>query len=325
MELHSTGSSKGEFIDFSWSTLNGLINGNADFDSTEIAMEGIYYLTILNTSNGCSAIDSIEIVALENDMHDLTAELTSPSCPGSENGKIVLSEVLGGNPPFLYALNEGIFSAAQVFTELSEGEYIISVKDQDGCLLISSVILEPEDLFEIDLGPDLNVPSGESITIALNTNLNSEAIESIVWYPEELTSCMDCKEIELIISQDTTISVNVVDTNGCANSTFINIQVLISDNYYIPNIFSPNQDGVNDYFQVYSAGAIKEIKQMIIFDKRGFPYFHGKSITPNEASEGWDGKKAGHKAGQGVYIYYIELELKTGEIIWESGDITLLR
>lgn len=325
MELHSNGSSTGEQFMYQWSSSNGMIISDSSSDSVEIGKEGMYYLTIRDTSNECISTDSIEIIERINDMHDLTAALSPPACSEADNGQIFLSEVLGGTPPFVYALDEGPFISDQLFTGLSAGEYIISIKDQDGCLLASSVVLEALDLFLVDLGPDLEVLFGESITLNVTTTLADGAIDSILWEPGNLTSCSICDEIELIISSDTSITVQVIDTNHCVNSADIIIGVLNSMDYYIPNIFSPNQDGVNDYFYVQTNGAIKSIEQMIIFDKRAIPYFEAYNIPANNELDGWDGRWESKKAAAGVYIYFIKLKLHTGEIIMESGDITLIR
>jgi gliding motility-associated-like protein len=95
----------------------------------------------------------------------------------------------------------------------------------------------------------------------------------------------------------------------------------------IPNIFSPNNDAINDYFTFYSGQAdqISEIRTMQIFDRWGDLVFIANHIAINEDKEGWDGKMKSKTPMAGVYAYYGEVLLLSGETIKVVGDVTLIR
>ena len=83
---------------------------------------------------------------------------------------------------------------------------------------------------------------------------------------------------------------------------------------FIPNVFSPNQDGINDIFEIVYTG--KETFQLEIFDRWGTTYY--ESLSPDDM---WGGASpAGNAANEGVYYY----TLKIGEQTY-TGNLTLVR
>ena len=108
--------------------------------------------------------------------------------------------------------------------------------------------------------------------------------------------------------------------NDCATTE--NIEVNKDCYTDIPNAFSPNGDGVNDYFyprQLLSKGVVGF--SMTIFDRWGQKIFE----TTNTNGRGWDGKFNGKDQPEGVYIYQINAILKNGRPENYSGNVTLVR
>lgn len=94
-------------------------------------------------------------------------------------------------------------------------------------------------------------------------------------------------------------------------------------NYYIPNAFSPNGDGVNDLFQAFATCAFSNY-ELQIFDRWG-EMLHRTQIT----EDGWDGTSGGRLVPQGVYMYALKYswEIYPGVIRDEikTGSITVVR
>ncbi len=94
--------------------------------------------------------------------------------------------------------------------------------------------------------------------------------------------------------------------------------------YYIPNAFSPNQDGFNDVFlPLFSSSCAVNTYKLKIFNRWGALVF--ESDNPQN---GWNGKYSGEDAPQGVYMYtitYIEPGDATPEPLALSGSLVLLR
>ena len=113
--------------------------------------------------------------------------------------------------------------------------------------------------------------------------------------------------------------------NSCGNvNSLIEADLFICRNFYVPNAFSPNFDGINDRWGPISETAIVKISQMSIFNRWGDVVFSTKNIEPKEQYY-WDGTFNGKSAEIGVYAYFIELELLSGEVVTVKGDVTLVR
>ncbi|TAL60295.1 MAG: T9SS type B sorting domain-containing protein [Bacteroidetes bacterium] len=89
---------------------------------------------------------------------------------------------------------------------------------------------------------------------------------------------------------------------------------------YVPNAFTPNDDGLNDVF-IPVIGFIEAADySLMIFDRTGTPVF--ESINP---AEGWDGKKKGHRCQAGVYMYLVKCKASNGDDSKISGTVSLFR
>jgi gliding motility-associated-like protein len=92
---------------------------------------------------------------------------------------------------------------------------------------------------------------------------------------------------------------------------------------FIPNVFSPNQDGINDIFYLQANPEITDINTFRVFDRWGNMVFQSGTI-PSQ----WDGKFDGTPMNPGVYIYRIEVSYFDQAVERKGilhGDITLIR
>ena len=106
---------------------------------------------------------------------------------------------------------------------------------------------------------------------------------------------------------------------GCENvdATPVTGTTLL-DGVYIPNVFTPNGDAVNDQFKIY--GYIVKNAHMMIFDQWG-----GKLFESEDQNRGWDGLYKGKAQPSGVYMYVVRLQLIDGSIVEKKGIINLIR
>ncbi|MCB0562603.1 MAG: gliding motility-associated C-terminal domain-containing protein, partial [Phaeodactylibacter sp.] len=94
---------------------------------------------------------------------------------------------------------------------------------------------------------------------------------------------------------------------------------------FIPNAFSPNDDGINDYFAVYAGANVKMVRSFKVFDRWGGAVFAVENFEPNDLQYRWDGSYRGEKVNPGVYIYFAEIELADGRIETKSGEVMVLK
>lgn len=164
----------------------------------------------------------------------------------------------------------------------------------------------------IDLGPDsvlcLDAPA---ITVADLHNAGDPAIQWL-WNTGATTPSIQ-------ISAPGTYSLTA-SQGDCAATETIDVN---KDCYTdIPNVFTPNGDGVNDYFfprQLLSKGVVAF--SMTVFDRWGQKVFE----TENSNGRGWDGKFNDKAQPMGVYIYQMTVSLKNGRTEHLNGNVTLVR
>ncbi|MCB9447969.1 MAG: PKD domain-containing protein [Flavobacteriales bacterium] len=106
---------------------------------------------------------------------------------------------------------------------------------------------------------------------------------------------------------------------GCVDTIYKDVEVTPVSSIYVPNAFSPNGDGINDYFRVEYEGFC-EI-QMFIFDR------WGNEIYRTNSFDGWNGKANGGDkiAQEDVYVWVVKARDCQGELWKRIGHVTLIR
>jgi gliding motility-associated-like protein len=124
------------------------------------------------------------------------------------------------------------------------------------------------------------------------------------------------------VSQGNTYIVTVTDENDCVGIDSILVRDVCPTFVFIPNVFSPNFDGVNDYFEVQGRNVISQ--KMSIYDRWGGLIFYSNDINAS-----WNGTYKNQTLADGIYVYLIEVEGYDykGDVYNEllKGDVTILR
>jgi len=109
------------------------------------------------------------------------------------------------------------------------------------------------------------------------------------------------------------VEVVITDINGCSSQIQYGTYVIEPADLFIPNVFTPNEDGVGDRYQILYAGT--ETVALTIFDRWGKTLFRTTSLE-----ESWDGNYRGERVPEGIYFF----QLTVGET-HQEGTITLMR
>lgn len=116
----------------------------------------------------------------------------------------------------------------------------------------------------------------------------------------------------------TTAYVIFYTENGCTVTDTVLITVNIVEGIGVPNAFSPNGDGVNDVLSVLGQGIVK--MNFIVYNRYGQKVFESSDQT-----QGWDGTFEGKKINGGVFAWYLEYTLISGQNGTLKGNVTLMR
>lgn len=296
---------------YSWS------NTSTNEDLTGV--NGGTYTVTVTDANGCTTT-AFGTVGEEQALSiavNLDADVT---CAAGADGTISAA-VVGGVPPYQYSLNGGAYQIDSFFTGLVTGTYFIIAKDSKGCEISSSTVTLSE-LSSLDLSyEDLEITQGESGQLVADLFPTDAVLTDISWSPADGLSCTNCLEPIANPADTTEYTVTIVDENGCSVTTTVTVYVNDDFRAFIPNIFTPNGDGQNDFFSFYTFGAVRT--SVKIFNRWGAQVYY----NPNQpsATNGWDGQFSGEDAPEGTYVYVIEILFANDEERQFTGSVTLIR
>ena len=92
----------------------------------------------------------------------------------------------------------------------------------------------------------------------------------------------------------------------------------------MPTAFTPNGDGLNDFYFPSSRG-IKTIVKFTIYDRFGKVVYEAKNFPPNDKTYGWDGKIKSQSQSSEVFVYYIQALCDLGQTVFKKGSFVLLK
>lgn len=164
----------------------------------------------------------------------------------------------------------------------------------------------------VNLGNDTSICAGSNAIVLRDRNGQAGGPVSWLWSTGAHTAA-------IAITAPGTYYVQG-EMNGCTATDTI----LVRPDCYldIPNVFTPNGDGLNDYFfprNLLSSGLAQFV--MSIYNRWGELIFHSTLID----GSGWDGSYNGARQPEGVYIYTMDATFKDGQHEHHQGNVTLFR
>lgn len=309
---------------YEWLAPNGDRIGDDQTTSIAVSTPGDYQLLVTERTTGCISMEDLLIT--ESKLDSFQFQLFQPDCQRSF-GEIGIQAVHGGTPPYRYGLaSNANFQNSPDFTGLGPGNYLLLVQDSNQCEIGQSITISSTRPLIITAPTLLEMEQGVPGSIPITVNLPDSTLQTIQWSPQNGLSCADCLEPQFFPTRSTLYTLEVSAENGCSSSANIQVNVKIPSDFFLPNAFSPNADGQNDYFYPWvDVDKITRIKQMSIFDRFGGLLFDARDFPPNNPNYGWSGQVGGQALPTGVYTYLIELETKSGEIQRQAGQVLLLR
>ncbi|TVQ49723.1 MAG: gliding motility-associated C-terminal domain-containing protein, partial [Saprospirales bacterium] len=189
-----------------------------------------------------------------------------------------------------------------------------------------SYVLSQPDPLMVDIEAPLSVQINEMATIEAVTNIDRDSIVLISWSVNELAVCDPCDDLRLTFQGDvpSTISVTITDINGCTASAQVFLNVVFERRVYIPNAFSPNNDGINDLFMIYGTETVDEVEVLMVFDRWGEKVFERLNFPVSDQIYGWDGTFNNEKLNPAVFIYFARVRFVDGVTEEFIGEVLLV-
>jgi len=269
----------------------------------------------LLSSLGCDSIVDIDlqVVGIEAEFRT-----ENPDCLLGGGGSLTV-DIQSGLAMIEDVILDGIsirdyFVSGLAIEDIAPGPHELVIFSTDGCSIIENFVIEDLDDESLDITSSLREDGLYQLMFEF-----SGMIDQIRWTPSDGLSCSNCENPEARPTSNTTYKLEVIDVNGCLTTDSIMLSFIAASVIYSPNIFSPNDDGINDIFYVASEGSF-EFKEFLIYDRWGNRVHSIKNGLTGDATFGWDG--LGYDPG--VYIYYIVVDFPDGSQTL-SGDVTLMR
>ena len=313
----------GDPMTYTWS--GGL---NSTTNTVSGLAPGIYTVTI-EDANGCSAEVS-QVITEPIPVFGFIPTPEEPICNGDQTLLTVETAAGGVGGPYTFSIDGGpaqnIGTAISVFA----GDHVVEISDGSGCTYTEDIFINQPPAILVNLGPDVEIQLGESLQLNAILSGSNVPIDSIIWTPMifDSTSCMNCLNPTISPLDDQLYTIEIFDINGCNGSDDIFVEVDKNRNVYIPNVFTPNGDGYNDEFQVFSGPGVTQINSMQVFDRWGELVFQRNNLSPAafpDVANGWDGRFRGKTMNSGVFVYLIEVTFDDGITLLYRGDVTLLQ
>lgn len=199
-------------------------------------------------------------------------------------------------------------------------KYIVTAKNTStGCNATDTLDIElgnPKADFSVS-APLLLIPG----IISMN-NTSNPLIGNFMWYIDDVFYANNThSQVDVTEAKKYNIKLVVIDSLGCKDSVIKVVEGKRNQRLFIPNVFSPNNDQINDFFSVNFDADLYQKLEGVIWNR------WGAKIAEFDGKKGnwWDGKADGNACPDGVYFYQINTVNLEGIVEDHHGTITLVR
>ena len=276
--------------------------------------EGFYPYQAENTF-GCSISSGFQLNDPSSPFDSL--EVTADTC-NRKVGSAMAYLSSNWEDQFTIAWSTGADTNTVSISNLGAGNYSVQAFNQFGCLFEESFVVGNFGDFDTEIGPDSVFLTFDESTTFEVINTPQQENPTFNWSPAEGLSCSDCANPIVDPDVSTTYFLTVSSELGCTafDTVFVEREIPPPSSF-IPTVFSPNSDGLNDELCVLG-NRILEI-DFTVYNRWGEEVF-----ATNNMENCWDGNHNGQPVN-GALIYTFKAVLEEGETIEESGNIQILR
>jgi gliding motility-associated-like protein len=301
-----------------WSPATGL-------DCTDCATpvanptSNIIYTVIGRSAEGCEARDEVNVTV--QFPFEMSTAVGDTICAGAS----VRLEARGAYAYTWYpstGLNNANI-ASPIATPNTTTQYMVVGRDDKNCFTDTAYVpIRVYPVPTVDAGEDVTINAGQMVD--LMPRISSD-VTNVTWSPSGSTFRSNYPGITVKPRETTTFTVDVTNSGGCMARDRVVVHVICNGaNVFVPNTFSPNNDGSNDVFYPRGTGLFR-IKSAKIFNRWGEIVYQRNDFTPNDAQAGWDGTYKGRPLSPDVYVYLIEVMCDNNTILPLKGNVALIR
>lgn len=232
-----------------------------------------------------------------------------------ENRSLFYPEMIG---QFNWDFGDGNFSTIEnpVHSYLVAGNYSVKLKMGNIAQCLNDSITKILDIqkLTIQVTPDQTVDEGA--TVQLNVNGGGTIFR---WEPPKWLNNSSIPNPRSTPLDDIRYVVTATNDVGCSDTDTVFIKVNHKTNIFVPSAFTPNSDGLNDVIKPFLSMQY-ELHNFSVFNRWGEVIF-----TTANRNSGWDGKIKNVIQPPGLYIWFIRVTDRSGNMVERKGSFVLIR
>jgi len=303
---------------YSWTPAIGLDCTNCSSPTTNVG-NNITYTVTGTTIHGCTGKDSVSVTVKEK--LRLTYSKSDSVCRGGSH-----KMTAGGANTYTWTPAAGLDNAqiaSPTATPDTSTTYRVVGKDDVGCFSDTGYItVRVNPIPTVEAGPDKYLRVGSSLDLV--PKISSDVTE-VIWQPTTGVFRNFFPGITIKPTENVEYTVEVKNRGGCRAKDHVTVFVICNgSNIFVPNTFSPNNDGTNDVFFPRGTGVFK-IRNLRIFTRWGELIWERSNFDANNPAFGWNGTNKGVQLNSDVFVYTLELMCDNGSVITHRGNIALVR
>jgi len=318
----SGGNSTGALPTYEWLPAAGL-SCNTCPNPIFTADSSMFYTVRIRNNDSCSLVRPVKIIVRPKPQMGSISII--PSECGAANGILTINSINDTQLPILYTINGNLPQSNSVFTNLATTNYTLALIDGFGCRSEDSVVdvgIINSTIANFTVSPSSGVAP---LTVAIvNSSQNSN---NFTWFINALPQGTNLNSYSFNTSGIYSIELFAWQFDStCADTFSLTISVYDSLIIQIPNVFSPNNDGINDYFSIASNFELQA--NVAIINRWGNDVFTFTGKLYTGTTNLWDGNDINTQLPvlDGTYFYKITFSEPEGSALpFEIGTFPIIK
>lgn len=205
------------------------------------------------------------------------------------------------------------------------GVYAVEATDANGCHRREEITVNSTPAPQFTLRQEPGSSPGASVELRVMMESDEPPWTDIRWLANGQEIDNNRTSILVTPAETTRYEVEISNEAGCSQRKAVEVAPVNRMRVFIPNAFTPNGDGYNDYFTVLATEEVSRVKQLTIFNSWGELVWQARDFAPNAREQGWNGTVRGQPAASAAYVYIAEVEYRDGSTEAFTGTIILIR
>ncbi|NVN94217.1 MAG: gliding motility-associated C-terminal domain-containing protein [Bacteroidetes bacterium] len=274
------------------------------------------YQVIVKDSNNCDT--TLQLTLNQPLVLNVQSQTISQSCKNYCDG-FITAFASGGTRPYIYSWNTSPVQTDSIAKNLCEGAYEVILKDSNNCTLThqaTNVQTNTHILASFASNPDQGFSP-----LDVNFVFTGYGAATYNWDFGDGNTSIFQNPMNTFIDDGTYHILLIVESSLpdlCKDTASFELIVDAPSEVLIPNVLTPNGDGVNDYFFIKEKGIVE--MKVYIYNRWGVEIY-----VIEKPKDKWDGTYLNNPASEGTYFYVLKAKGKDNKEYEKHGSVTLLR